>query len=257
MIIEWTDLVLLCVFAFLAGFVDAIVGGGGLIQLPAALVILPSFPVANVIASLKIPAFSGTFVAAWQYLKKVPINWKLMGVACTVAFFASYGGSYLLNEVDNRFMKPVILVVLILVALYTFVKKDLGQKERRDVVYFKLLQLGILTSLIIGFYDGFIGPGAGSFFILAYIAWLHFDFLHASAHAKLLNLATNLGSVTLFFVKGKIIWSIALPMAAANMLGGYLGARLAIAKGNRFIRLFFLCVIILILLRFCWDVVTN
>ena len=254
MSVELIDLLLLCLAAFLAGFVDAIVGGGGLIQLPAALVILPSFPVASVIGSLKIPAFSGTSVAAWQYVKKVNVNWKLVTVICTVAFFASYSGSYLLTHVSNTFMKPVLLVVLTLVAIYTFTKKDFGQEEKQDISPDKQLQRGILISLIIGFYDGFIGPGAGSFLILVFIAFLHFDFLHASAHAKLVNLATNLGSVTLFIAKGTIIWSIALPMAGANALGGFVGARLAISKGNKFIRVFFLIVIIGILIRFCWDV---
>ncbi|RYF79957.1 MAG: sulfite exporter TauE/SafE family protein [Chitinophagaceae bacterium] len=254
MTVELIDLILLCVAAFLAGFVDAIVGGGGLIQLPAALVILPSFPVASVIASLKIPAFSGTSIAAWQYLKRVSINWKLVTVICTIAFFASYSGSYLLTHVSNAFMKPVLLVVLTVVAVYTYTKKDFGQKEEKEISANKQLQLGIFISLIIGFYDGFIGPGAGSFLILAFIAFLGFDFLHASAHAKLVNLATNLGSVTLFIVKGKIIWGIALPMAAANMLGGFAGAKLAIARGNKFIRVFFLVVIVGILLRFCYDV---
>ena len=255
MMVEWIDLLLLCTAAFLAGFVDAIVGGGGLIQLPAALVILPQFPVSSVIGSLKIPAFSGTSFAAWQYVKKVSINWKLLVVICTTAFFASYGGSYLLAQVSNTFMKPVLLVVLTFVAIYTFIKKDFGQKDEEDQLTFEQeLQFGVLISLIIGFYDGFIGPGAGSFFILAFIALLRFDFLHASAHAKLMNLATNLGSVTLFVLKGKIVWAIALPMAVANSLGGFAGARLAIAKGNKFIRVFFLVVIMGILLRFCWDV---
>ena len=255
MVIEWVDILLLCVAAFLAGFVDAIVGGGGLIQLPAALVILPHLPVASVIGSLKIPAFSGTAIAAWQYSRKVSINWFLLGVICTVAFLASYSGSYLLTHVSNSFMKPVLVVVLTAVAIYTYVKKNFGQHdEEKSLSQRKQLQLAIFISLVIGFYDGFIGPGAGSFFILAFIALLHFDFLHASAHAKMVNLATNLGSVTLFLVKGMLIWKIALPMAAANMLGGFMGARLAIAKGNRFIRAFFLVVIVGILLRFCWDV---
>lgn len=255
MTVEWIDLLLLCVAAFFAGFVDAIVGGGGLIQLPAALVILPHVPVASVIGSLKVPAFSGTAIAAWQYVKRVKMNWVLLAVVCTLAFFASYGGSYLLSQVSNRFMKPVLVVVLTAVAIYTYTKKDFGQRdEEKSISFQKQLQLSVFISLLIGFYDGFIGPGAGSFFMLAFIALLHFDFLHASAHAKVVNLATNLGSVTLFLVKGKIIWLIALPMAAANMLGGFIGARLAIAKGNRFIRVFFLLVITLILLRFSWDV---
>jgi uncharacterized membrane protein YfcA len=255
MVIEWVDILLLCIAAFLAGFVDAIVGGGGLIQLPAALVILPHVPVASVIGSLKIPAFSGTAIAAWQYSKKVSINWILLAVICTLAFLASYSGSYLLSHVSNSFMKPVLVVVLTAVAIYTYTKKDFGQHDEEKVLSKrKQLQLAIFISLVIGFYDGFIGPGAGSFFILAFIALLHFDFLHASAHAKMVNLATNLGSVTLFLVKGLLIWKIALPMAAANMLGGFLGARLAIAKGNRFIRTFFLVVIVGILLRFCYSV---
>jgi uncharacterized membrane protein YfcA len=109
-------------------------------------------------------------------------------------------------------------------------------------------------SIVIGFYDGFIGPGAGSFLILAFISLLGFDFLHASAHAKLVNLATNLGSITLFLLKGKIIWLIALPMAACNALGSIIGANLAIAKGNKFIRIFFLIVVTATLLRFAYDV---
>ena len=111
-------------------------------------------------------------------------------------------------------------------------------------------------SLVIGFYDGFIGPGAGSFLILAFISLLGYDFLHASAHAKLVNLATNLGSIVLFTIKGKIIWTAALPMAVCNALGGALGARMAIAKGNRFIRIFFLVIVLGTLLRFAWDVFT-
>lgn len=248
------QLALLCLAAFCAGFVDAIVGGGGLIQLPAALVILPQFPVASVIASLKIPSFSGTVFAAQQYLKRVKVNWLLLTIICVFAFLASYSGSLLLTQVSNKFMKPVILVVLTAVAIYTYTKKDFGQKESHDLSFKRQMISGVAISLLIGFYDGFIGPGAGSFFILAFIALLHFDFLHASAHAKMANLATNLGSVTLFLAKGKIIWVVALPMAAANALGGFIGARLAIAKGNRFIRLFFLFVVVVILLRFCWDV---
>ena len=254
MLIELHTLFLLCLAAFCAGFVDAIVGGGGLIQLPAALVILPSFPVASVIATLKIPAFSGTATAAWQYLRKIRISWQLLAILCTVAFIASFSGSYLLSQVSNRFMKPVLLVVLTAVAIYTYYKKDLGLKDGRMEVFTKLILPTIVIALVIGFYDGFIGPGAGSFFILAFISFLHFDFLKASVYAKLANLATNLGSITLFLVKGKIFWSIALPMAAANAAGGFVGARLAIAKGNKFIRVFFLVIVVGVLLRFCWDV---
>ena len=252
--VELYQMVFLCLAAFLAGFVDAIVGGGGLIQTPAALVLLPAHPVAAVIATTKIPSFSGTSFAAWQYVRKVPINWRFITIVATIAFFSSYAGSYLLTQVSNSFMKPVLLVVLTAVAIYTFTKKNFGQKVHKDNSYQREIVYAVLISLSIGFYDGFIGPGAGSFLILAFISLLGFDFLQASANAKLVNLATNLGSITLFIVQGKILWLFAIPMAVSNALGGMLGARLAIIKGNKFIRIFFLLVVIGTLIRFMFDV---
>jgi uncharacterized membrane protein YfcA len=247
-------IVLLCAAAFAAGFVDAIVGGGGLIQTPAALVLLSSFPVVSVISCTKIPSFSGTLFAAMQYLKKVKINYTLSLIMCVIAFFSSFAGSQLLTVASNAFMKPVLLVILTGVAIYTYTKKDFGQHEAKDHSPQKELWLSIAISLIVGFYDGFIGPGTGSFLILAFISLLGYDFLHASAQAKLVNLSTNLGSIVLFTIKGKIIWLVAIPMAICNAIGGMLGARLAIIKGNRFIRIFFLVIVIGTLLRFAWDV---
>ena len=122
--LELWQIVLLCVAAFCAGFIDAIVGGGGLVQLPAALVILNSFPVVTVVGSLKIPAFCGTFFATKQYLKKVEIKWSLMTVACTIAFFAAYAGSQTLTMVSNSFMKPVLLLILTAVLIYTYMKDE-------------------------------------------------------------------------------------------------------------------------------------
>ncbi|MEN9685003.1 MAG: hypothetical protein RLZZ28_789 [Bacteroidota bacterium] len=251
---DTTTLILLCLFAFSAGFVDAIVGGGGLIQTPASLVLLPGLPVATVIGSLKIPAFTGTFFASVQYVKKVPINFKLVLSMCVVALAAAFAGSETLTLISNQYMKPVIFVVLILVAIYTYSKKNFGQKIHRDISTQKEWIYSMLISMVIGFYDGFIGPGAGSFLVLAFIGILGLDFLHASAHAKLVNLSTNLGSIILFLCKGIILWQVAIPMAICNGLGGMLGARLAIARGNRFIRIFFLLIITATLLRFGYDV---
>ena len=177
-----------------------------------------------------------------------------MTVACTIAFFAAYAGSETLTLVSNSFMKPVLLVILTAVLIYTYLKKNFGQHEEKEhSANTELIYVSVI-SLVIGFYDGFIGPGAGSFLILVFIAFLGFDFLHASAHAKMVNLATNLGSITLFLIKGKIIWLVALPMAASNALGSIIGANLAIAKGNKFIRIFFLIIVTATLLRFAYDV---
>lgn len=251
---ETATLIFLCLAAFSAGFVDAIVGGGGLIQTPAALVLLPNYAVSTLIGTLKISAFSGTGFAAFQYLKKVTIDWKLLGLMAVIAFVSAFLGSTVLTMVSNDFMKPLLLVVLSLLAVYTFAKKDFGQRQARQLPAKKQLLYVAGISMCVGFYDGFIGPGTGSFFVLAFIAILGFDFLHASANAKMVNLATNFGSICLFALKGKIIWSIALPMAVCNAFGGWVGAKLAIKKGNGFIRIFFLVVVLGTLLRFGYDV---
>lgn len=251
---DYTTLAILCLAAFTAGFVDAIVGGGGLIQLPIALVLLPSFPVASVVGSLKIPSFSGTAFAAVQYIRKVKLQWKLLLMMMLLATLSAFVGSSLLTKVHNDFMKPILLVVLSLVAVYSYTKKNFGQHVSKELSKGRIVNYAIIISIIIGFYDGFIGPGTGSFLILAFITIIGIDFLHASANAKMVNLATNAGSIVLFLIKGTIIWSIAIPMAICNAIGGIVGAKLAINKGNKFIRVFFLIVVIGTLIRFAYDV---
>jgi uncharacterized protein len=247
-------LLLLCIVAFLAGFTDAIAGGGGLIQTPAALVLLPQYPVATVIGTLKIPAFTGTAVATVQYAKRVKINAFFLVLMTLTAFGAAYAGSTLLARVNNNFMKPLLLVILVAVAIYTYSNKNFGRHAKKNHSFITELGFSLLISLVIGFYDGFVGPGAGSFLIMAFISFLGYDFLKASAHAKFVNLSTNLGSIVFFMASGKIIYSIALPMAACNALGGWLGAKLAILRGNTFIRIFFLIVVCATICRFAYDV---
>ena len=246
-------IIILCFVAFFAGFIDAIVGGGGLIQTPAGLILLPNQSVAQVIGSLKIPSFTGTFFAARTFLKKIKIPIKRILLFTILAFAASYLGSLCLTKVSNQFMKPVILIVLAIIAIYTFTKKDFGRKTQHQALQFPWYK-GAIICLGLGFYDGFIGPGAGSLLVLAFISWLGFDFLQANAHAKVVNLATNLGSIFLFTLKGAILWHIAVPMAICNAIGGILGSRLAIVKGNGFIRTVFLLVIIGTLCRLGYDV---
>jgi uncharacterized membrane protein YfcA len=248
-------IILLCLAAFLAGLVDAIVGGGGLIQTPAAMILLPQQPVANVMGTLKIPSFAGTSFAAWQYARKVSLSvGNLIGMA-VLAFMAAFAGSSLLTMVSNQFMKPVLLLVLASVAIYTYRNKQLGhQTEAIPSPSKQHIGYQAAICLAIGFYDGFIGPGAGSLLIFAFVGILKKPFLQASAEAKFINLATNLGSIFLFFLKGKILFAYAIPMAICNALGGYLGAKMAILRGNQFIRKVFLGVVIATMIRFAWDV---
>jgi uncharacterized membrane protein YfcA len=248
------EIIILCTAAFAAGFIDAIVGGGGLVQTPATLITLPQYPVASLLGTTKIPSLTGTSIAAFQYAFKVNIRWKLLAVMCSIALVAAYAGSLTVAHVSNAFMKPLFFVILILVFIYTYTKKDFGLAVEKSVSVTKEYTWGSVMALLLGFYDGFIGPGTGSFFILFFISMLGFDFLKASAHAKLVNVSTNIGSILFFSRSGHILYQYAIPMALCNFTGSVIGARLAILKGNKFIRVFFLLVITATIIRFGYDI---
>ncbi len=248
------EIIILCIAAFAAGFIDAIVGGGGLIQTPATLIALAHYPVATLLGTTKIPSFIGTSMAAWQYARIVQLRWKLLAMMCSVALLAAYAGSKTVSIISNAFMKPVIFGVLILVGIYTYSKKNFGSNTTITKPPKNEWLIAASFSLLIGFYDGFIGPGAGSFLVLFFISALGFDFLRASAHAKFVNLATNMGSIIFFSSSGHILYQYAIPMAICNFTGSILGTRLAILKGNSFIRIFFLIVVIGTIIRFGYDI---
>ena len=250
---ELSTIILLCLIAFLAGYVDAVVGGGGLIQVPAGLILMPTQAVSTIIGTLKVPSFIGTCFATYQYLQRVKIPLLRILLFTSIAFASAFSGSLLLTRMSSQFMKPVIFFVLLVMAIYTFTKKDLGQSLQKEDIKYATIK-GVMICLFIGFYDGFIGPGAGSLFVLAFISILGYDFLHASAHAKIVNLSTNLGSLILFIGKGVILWPVAIPMSICNATGGFFGSRMALKKGNHFIRKIFLIVIVATLLRLGYDV---
>ncbi|MHC5201234.1 sulfite exporter TauE/SafE family protein [Myroides sp. LJL119] len=253
---EFDILMYLCIVAFCAGLVDAIAGGGGLIQTPLSLAILPSYPVATIIGTLKIPAFSGTAMAVGQYLKTTKINWLYFGVLAIISFSSAFLGSYVLTQVNNDFIKPLLLIILLLLWGFTYMRKDFARKTLISLSQQRQWFYGIIISVIVGFYDGFIGPATGTFFIMGFVFLVGFDFFKASAYAKMINLSTNFGSICLFLLQGKIIWSIALPMAICNGVGGYFGAKLAILKGQAWVRYVFLFIMFLAICRFGYEVVS-
>jgi uncharacterized protein len=249
------ETIVVCTAAIAAGFIDAIVGGGGLVQTPVLFMAFPQYPVATLLGTTKFPSFSGTAVSLYQYSRYVQIRWKLVAYIAGCAFVAAMAGSRLVTLVSNEFFKPIILLALVVVAVYTYSKKNFGQHDHKELSFAQMAMRGVISGLLIGFYDGFIGPGTGSFLVLMFVSLLGFDFMNASAHAKMVNLATNAASIIYFASSGHILYELALPMAACNMLGGFIGTRFALLKGNRFIRVFFLCVVCATILRFGYEVI--
>ena len=236
-----------------AGFVDSIAGGGGLIQLPSLLISMPNTAPSLLLGTNKLPSFLGTLGATASYLRKVKPDFKLAFVMAVPAFIGSGLGASVATKIPKEAFKPIILFMLIVVALYTWRKKELGLVENFRFARRHQVGMGALAGLVIGFYDGIFGPGTGSFLMLILVALLGFAFLQASVTAKIVNLATNLGAILVFGLNGKILWVLGLTMAIGNVMGGFLGARWAIKGGSALIRKVFLVVTTLLILRLAYD----
>lgn len=247
-------LLALCCFAFLAGFIDAMVGGGGLIQLPAFFILQPHLSLVQTLATNKTASFFGTSVSAYRYIKRVDIDWNHLTPAIVAAGIGSFSGALLVSFIHKEQFMPFIICVLILVLVYTMLKKELGLHHvDKSLSRNRYLLYAIGTGGIIGIYDGLIGPGTGSFLIFVFVVFFGYNFLHASANAKVINVVTNIAALLFFLFKGNIIWSIALPVGAANMLGSYAGSHVALKKGSSFIRLFFILVVLALIAKLGYD----
>jgi uncharacterized membrane protein YfcA len=247
-------LAILGILAFLAGFIDSVVGGGGLIQLPALLISFPKTPVPALIGTNKIAGLAGTSVAAWQYSRHVKFNYPLLLTVAFFTFITSFAGAKVVSFMNPAVLKPLILVILVLIGIYTFLKKDLGSIQTKTLTEKKKLLLGSLMGLIIGFYDGFFGPGTGSFLVLGFVVLLGFEFVTASAYSKIINCIANISALMVFIKQGNYLLGVAIILAIGNISGSIIGSRMAIKRGNQFIRLFFLLVVIILIARFGYDV---
>ncbi len=238
-----TEILLLCAFSMAAGFVDAVVGGGGLIQLPAALLLLPGVPFPTLLGTNKFASFFGTSMAVQRYSRHVAIDWPAIAPAAVAAFLFAFLGSRAVTLLDPAILRPLVLGLLVVVAIYVFLVKDLGLIHQPKHAPRKTRWIAILIGSLLGFYDGFFGPGMGSFLIFAFVGILGFDFLSASASAKAINWCTNLASIIYFGSTGQLLYGIGLAMAASNVIGATLGSHLAIRKGSKFVRIFFLVIV--------------
>lgn len=237
----------LCVIAaFLAGYVDAVAGGGGLIQLPVLLFVFPSEALATISGTNKSASIVGTSGAAATYARRMPVDKKILFPMALCAFAGSALGASLVTQVSRKWFEPVVLLVLIGVTIFTLIRPDFGAIEvaaKRGRIAASLLALGI------GFYDGIMGPGTGMFLVLGLISVVGCSFLTSSALAKFVNVATNLAALMVFIPTGHVMWAVTACMAPANLIGGLLGARTALSRGSAFVRGVFLVMIAILILR--------
>ena len=248
----------LCAVAFLAGLVDAVAGGGGLIQVPALLLALPGLLPATVFSTNKVASAFGTASAAWQYHRQ---GHRIPGIAWQAALLAgpaAFLGARLVSWLPAAWLLPLVILLLVAVLAWTLVRPDFGRlPQARGLYHSSLLWRAGSLGAAVGFYDGLFGPGTGSFFIFGFIAILGVDFLGASVAAKAVNLATNLAALAWFVPHGQVLWALSLPMAVANALGGRAGARLAVRGGALWVRRVFVVVAVVLLVRLGWRVVTG
>lgn len=236
-----------------AGFVDAIVGGGGLILVPALFGAFPSAPPAALLGTNKAASVWGTAWASVQYARRVMLAWHALVPALGAALVGGFAGAWAVTEVPSDGLRRALPFVLAAVLLYTLARKDLGRVHAPRYTGAAEARAACVTGLTIGFYDGFFGPGTGSFFVFVFVRWLGYDFLHASASAKLLNTTTNLAALALFAAKGHVWWPLASAMAVANVAGSLLGTRLALRHGAGFVRGVFVIVVAALIVKTGWD----
>jgi uncharacterized membrane protein YfcA len=247
--ITLTTILFLVIASFFAGFIDSIAGGGGLIQLPALLIGLPKSETVTVLGTNKFASVFGTTTAAALYRRQIKPDPKALLAMAIPAFIGSMAGALLASKLPTDAMRPIVLILLIAVAIYTWRKPDLGKVEILRHAPKKHNQIAMVGGVIIGFYDGIFGPGTGSFLMLILVASLGYAFISASAIAKIVNVSTNVGAIIIFGLNGVILWKLGLLMAASNVTGAIVGSRLAIKGGSTLVRKVFLLVTMALIIK--------
>jgi uncharacterized protein len=251
------ELLLLSLASLLAGFVDAIVGGGGLVLVPALFAVFPNVAPATLLGINKGSSIWGTGTATVQYARRVQMRWSALLPAAGAGIAGSLCGAWLVTVASAGLLRKLLPFVLAGVLVYTLLKKDLGRHHAPRLAGRAETLAACAIGLVLGFYDGFFGPGTGSFFVFLFVRWLGYDFLHASAAAKLLNTATNFAALALFAYQGHVWWHFALVMAVANVVGSLLGTQLALRHGVGFVRGVFLLVVGSLIVKTGFDAFTR
>ena len=246
------ETILILLASGFAGMVDAIVGGGGLILVPALFATFPAAPPATLLGTNKCASVWGTAFATFKYSRRVDMRWRALLPAAVCALVGSFVGAWTVTQIDPAFLRKTLPFILLAVLIYTLARKDLGRAHQPHQNQNRERLIACAIGALIGWYDGFFGPGTGSFFIFLLVRFLGYDFLNASASAKLLNVATNIAAIVLFAMKGHIWWQVGLMMAAANVAGSLVGSHLALKHGTGFVRWVFVIVVGVLIVKTGW-----
>lgn len=246
-------LILIVVAAFAAGWIDAVVGGGGLLQLPA-LLLIPGMAPVQALATNKFASIFGTATSSVTYYRRARPDIRTAIPMAVIALAGSFAGAAVATILPSAAFKPIIVIALLVVALFTAFRPTLGAATALRFEGRKHHVMAGAAGLVIGFYDGMIGPGTGTFLVITLVALLGYDFLQSSAKAKIVNFATNAGALMLFIPNGAVLWALGSILAVANVGGSYLGSRMAISRGTTFIRVVFLVVVIALIGKLGVDV---
>ena len=250
------DYAIVLPFIFLAGLIDSIAGGGGLLSLPAY--VAAGLPMHTALATNKFSSACGTLFSTANYLRAKMIDLPVAGSSALLALIGSFIGTRTVLLISSDFLRYLLLIVIPVVAVVTLIRKDLGRQNRSHLLQLGIrLLLGSLAGLVIGFYDGFFGPGTGTFLILVYALLMHYDFVVANGNTKVVNLASNLAALTAFLLAGKVYFPLGIPAAACGIAGNLIGSKLVILKGNKLIKPIFVLALILLLGRIVYDLLSR
>lgn len=250
-----TELYILLPLTFISGMLNASIGGGGLILVPGLFALFPRVLPAMLIATEKCASIVGLGTAARQYARRIQLPWKLLALSGAAAFCGAHLGARTIYLLPSSWIKPFVVVLLIVMLIYTWFKPEFGTQDAHIPISRNDLYRGLMLGAVIGFYEGFFGPGAGSFLIFLFVRIFHFDFLRASACAKVVNMATNLGALAFFIPAGLVYYHLAIPMFFAMMAGAWAGSHLAMMGGNQWLRRLFLILVLVLLGKLVFDLV--
>ncbi|WP_332633588.1 sulfite exporter TauE/SafE family protein [Halalkalibacter flavus] len=249
------DILTFLIFAgFAAAFIDSVVGGGGLISIPALL--FTGLPPSVALGTNKLAATMGSLTSTINFLRSGKINKRLVVKLLPLSIIGSGIGVYVVQLIPPEFLKPIILVLLVLVTIYTLLKKDWGMESTFKKLSLKTTIFIVLATLILGFYDGFLGAGTGSFLIFAFLL-LGFDFVESAGNAKVLNFGSNLAALITFILFNSVNFYYGIPMGIAMVLGAFVGSRVAIKSGAAYVKLLFIAITVVLIGKSIWDYIQK